>query len=877
MVDEMTLDVEVSIGENIDFIPQDISQFAYIIKRMKLDFQEKIDELRHELDQKVSRDEMDNLRNEFSEEDLESPPKSKTDFRHSVLNGSGSFIRKSKVVDENDPILRHELEQDFFTVMMFTKTFSWTWVLGVSGFTMQFILGVLTVIDQTSGSQFGTTLNIPVSSETNIRIAQVLVLMLSAFSQTDVLVGLRNLYLLPYSKKDHWGALLGKENEQTFGLWFCRILIPMMLKMTQGALILFATFLIIVQSDNTVDLLKDFSALFVISSVDDLFFLMADIGYFGRSLSKKTLEIKEKSNIEIRGSSKTIIDDLNRKLGYRQIISLFFINSVMLGGWIFITINQEKQVYFDQMYPQCSSTSKILAGNGVCDFRRGQGTNILECGWDGDDCTDLNDRFPDCDVPDFKRLGDNICDEGEYNSMTCGFDNGDCLLKNNIKMSSIPDCPADKPGLIGNGFCDGGAYNTPECNFDMGDCTNCVVEDIFLLQNGFCNGGFYAIDECSQDGGDCEHCTADDIFKISDGVCDEGNYNSEECSYDGGDCIPAAKRVGEEFRGIQKWWGAVVGDNGLVYGFPYEAGRIFSFDPTTSSTKLLGDDYGIHDVNKWSSAVKGHDGYIYGVPYRYNAILRFDPVTEKTSLVAEGHKLLLSDEKFGSGVVADNGIIYFIPYSYNRVVRFNASNIENPLTEIGDDLGDDPMKWWTGIIGVDGNIYGIPIRKKNVLRINIIDDTLSFFGDEDPDAELMKYFGGTLAKDGNIYACPWASQKILEINTEKESTRLVGPDFGENVWCGGLVERDDGFLYGPPAMSTSSIIRFDPRLQTATRAPMDETEFPRQNPINFGANDFRWGYPSVLGNDNNIYSVPLSEFKVLSIAPVVSTRLNSTK
>jgi hypothetical protein len=45
--------------------------------------------------------------------------------------------------------------------------------------------------------------------------------------------------------------------------------------------------------------------------------------------------------------------------------------------------------------------------DGRCDYAKGQGTNVLECDFDGGDCNKFNEDYPDCKVSyfEFEKLG----------------------------------------------------------------------------------------------------------------------------------------------------------------------------------------------------------------------------------------------------------------------------------------------------------------------------------------------------------------------------------------------------------------------------------------------------------------------------------------
>ena len=457
-----------------------------------------------------------------------------------------------------------------------------SWMLGIVVFLFQTSLALLTLLDQIAVDDGDTPLNIPFQVSSVVRIGQFITLILSVMTQSDVLVSYRIVLFLRYKKRG-WRKLIGYEkNERSLSVWLGRIFLPNFMKAFQGLLVLVTTFIVIVQSDNIVDLLKDFTALFVISSIDDMFFFMADHGYLGPSLSKKTDKAK-----------KILIDEDDHKIHRHLYLFLFIILFFIFGGWVTVvaqqlTVSFLKKVYprcppnvdvdligdgkcnfaknmesnilqcgweggdcddFNFRYPNCTGEFKpILVGDGKCDFLKGSGANKVECSWEGGDCDTFNVRYPNCTVEFPYLIGDGEC-LGLYNWEVCGFDGGDCDELNSELLELYPNCTGGiQPELIGNGRCDAN-YDREECGFDGSDCIpisiippsrnpypNCTVPFPEFIGDGHCHGGEYVTEECGFDGGDCANCTVDTLLRLGNGRCDGDLYNTKECGFDGGDC-----------------------------------------------------------------------------------------------------------------------------------------------------------------------------------------------------------------------------------------------------------------------------------------------------------------------------------------------------
>lgn len=339
--------------------------------------------------------------------------------------------------------------------------------------------------------------------------------------------------------------------------------------------------IVILQSTEVIDLLKDFTALYVISSIDDIIFSIIRRGFFGTSLLEKAIDVEL---IEIRGESQfeQVKDDkendrqenvvekivpsssLPISCGDRfKSILLYFILAVCIISWGIVFVLQEIGIFADQKYPLCKNELGLdwdlfgrewtLLENNNCDMI----LNNHACGFDGGDCAEFNLFFPECKnmqdaqlIEDVSQLGDGVCDGYPYNTTECGEDGGDCIdfnLMNKLK-NLYPNCTIVDPHRIGDGLCDGWPYNTEECGWDGGDCLieeypDCHVGKSSNIGDGWCDGFEYNTEECGWDSGDCiefndkyPNCKVDSPWRIGDGVCNGGDYNTIECGWDGGDC-----------------------------------------------------------------------------------------------------------------------------------------------------------------------------------------------------------------------------------------------------------------------------------------------------------------------------------------------------
>ncbi|GFH62061.1 hypothetical protein CTEN210_18537 [Chaetoceros tenuissimus] len=545
--------------------------------------------------------------------------------------------------------------EDTFSIMMLSPLFSWGYFLGLITFGFQIALASdyiysfikFTFIKQLSEEGNKFRFNIPIGVSTSVRFGQYCVALLSIFLSSDIQIAIQ--YLLIFRKgsdnlqilkenqidkavvipsgglmrntiyfpklrigdskrkdqKDEWhrvGPTLSSTSLPISKMFMLRaVYFPNILRFLQGIVVIVMLMILIIQNNDFIELLMNFSALFIIAQIDDIVFTLVRRGYFfGYQISEVASKIEKMEISE------------ERKRGRQFFNSSFFKGSVILG---FISMSmivyvyaiarlQEKGIFLQIKYPGCivsDNADFALIGDGIC--QKGE-LNNNECGFDGGDCEEFNIKYPGCSALLPLKVGDDICDDGN-NYIECQYDGGDCcpfgdptrLDKlddfNKLKQTQrcdgglystslcdydagacdslreqFPRCDFNKIGnhfsvtdnvpTLGDTFCESTLYNNENCGWEFGDCLECnsLVTDITLTGDGYCHGGWHNSNFCNSDGNDCDAfnarypgCTEytnailDErkplklVPVLGNGACESFLYNNKDCGYENGDCL----------------------------------------------------------------------------------------------------------------------------------------------------------------------------------------------------------------------------------------------------------------------------------------------------------------------------------------------------
>jgi hypothetical protein len=441
------------------------------------------------------------------------------------------------------------LSEDTFSLMKVYPVGSVSWCFSMLVYAIQALLLIMIFVSQYHSSEESTPFDVPFAVEWPVRLGQILAILVTVSLSQDVLMPIKELSTLWFTNRIEWSKVTGS---QTYGFttWAVRIVIPNTLQMMIGTLALLVSFIIIIQSEDVIELFADFAAMSLIAELDNVAFWFAKNGYAGSRVMKDTAKIDE---IEINDLAMTTC------LGISLRPFLFMgLLGIMLLGFMPVIIGQSSGAYFKLKYPNCIVSPEQIGnfGNDQCD---GGFLNSFACDFDGGDCSDYNLAYPTCNALIPKKVADGTCDE-ENDIEECGYDGGDC-------------CQAKGSDYLGDGICHAGMFNSPRCLFDSGDCDQIRQEysdcpfDFFdvvtdddgkpiEIGNGKCDQGKHNIkaymnEECGWVFGDCKDlgdkhkelkefytdCDSSlEFFRIGDGVCDGGAYLTKDCGWEKFDC-----------------------------------------------------------------------------------------------------------------------------------------------------------------------------------------------------------------------------------------------------------------------------------------------------------------------------------------------------
>ena len=354
-----------------------------------------------------------------------------------------------------------DLVQDTFSIMMTSKFCSTGWAFGFITFSCQITLIALILYEFFVPDEIRP---VPVKVPKTVTAGQFFAVILSVLAQTDNFTAINSLIV--FRKRSRWKHVLVDEgddvNDRNFSMWLTRIFLPNFLKIIQGCLVLLTSFTIIVTSTDLIDLLKDFTALYFVSEIDNILFTVAAQGFLGRDLKERTVRV---DNVKICEDSIVFRESLFRDTSVISILNVIKISpkfamililfNVIFGCWSYFALGQITGRFAQNEYHQCLNSIEYFEVDDTVET----GFKLYKSDYDISNIDRQNY---------FSKILDKTCD-GFMNTLECGFDGGDCKAFN----LQYPNCRVPDIKLVGDGFCNGGIYNTIGCGHDGGDCDNC--------------------------------------------------------------------------------------------------------------------------------------------------------------------------------------------------------------------------------------------------------------------------------------------------------------------------------------------------------------------------------------------------------------------
>lgn len=316
-----------------------------------------------------------------------------------------------------------KLSHDTFLLMMTTKPCSRGWLpsgawgvsLGTVG--VQIILLSLILAQQFSSSIGSAPFDVPYAVTWDVRFAQWLSLFIIIGKSDEIIITVKEFYTL--CDEENWHKVVAvaddkkleninheRENKE----WYISILLPCCLKLVEGLLVTFVTFVIMIQSDDIIELFKDFAAMYFLSDLDNITFSLVHHGYFGSKLQ-----------LQADRAKKTIVRETEPPTfkGIAILPCIFSAMLVSMGGYfLHINIGQINGAFFELKYPNCGISAQFIPkiGDGQCDYA----FNNFQCIFDGNDCLAYNIAYPNCDSKRPMDIGNGDCQDGKYKKANQG-------------------------------------------------------------------------------------------------------------------------------------------------------------------------------------------------------------------------------------------------------------------------------------------------------------------------------------------------------------------------------------------------------------------------------------------------------------------------
>lgn len=241
--------------------------------------------------------------------------------------------------EEEEEETDQELHEDTYSFILVAPLCGYSFNLGFLVFLIQEVVFFLLLWSLTDvgvdakKSQFipedaSNVFGIPVNVDPEVRILQFVAVAFTVITQTDVIKGLDLMRLVSNSSF--------REAFPHIKTW--RVVLCICCLLLEGTVGVIVSFMLIVTSDNVVDLLLNFTAMAFVSELDEAIFFVTQHGFFGVTCELDAAAVKE------------ITYKVHQKAHrMREIIGLIVLFLGLVSGWAAVVHNQNQGTY------QCST------------------------------------------------------------------------------------------------------------------------------------------------------------------------------------------------------------------------------------------------------------------------------------------------------------------------------------------------------------------------------------------------------------------------------------------------------------------------------------------------------------------------------------------
>ena len=222
------------------------------------------------------------------------------------------------------------LEENSFSFLISSKIGSVPSITAVLVFIVKNSIFSLTMGNIMNFNKIFNKMNVPVSVAQNVTISQLLALLISVFTQND-LIGALILSFSGYSPD------MQRAFRHGGGGFRFQYHLAIVLSFIDGFFGLFVTFLMITTSTTVLDVVLNFAVVEFVSGLDEAAFFLAKVGLLGDRNKQEAVHVQEGEFQLKRGTP--------RSSGFIRTIGLLIILAGVLAGWLYLLLLQARGRY----------------------------------------------------------------------------------------------------------------------------------------------------------------------------------------------------------------------------------------------------------------------------------------------------------------------------------------------------------------------------------------------------------------------------------------------------------------------------------------------------------------------------------------------------